>query len=118
MGGDRVRVMGIDPGTAIMGWAIADRGAGGRVQAVAYGAVQTAAGVPVERRLEQIYRQLSDLLAHYQPHQAVVEQLFFGRNVTTMLAVGQARGVALLACAQAGVPVMELALTSDKAAIW
>ena len=82
-------------------------GALGDFELVAYGTLTTPAGEPMERRLLTLYSGLRDLLRTYRPSHAAVEQLFFGRNVTTAVTVGQARGVALLAAAEFGLAVSE-----------
>ena len=69
--------------------------------------METAAGLPLEKRLEKIFGEMNELLAKHQPSATAVESLFFNANVRTALAVGQARGVTLLACAQAGCEVFE-----------
>ena len=106
---DGALVLGIDPGTATMGFGLVlGTSAGdGVYRSVGYGVIQTAAGVPMEQRLLQLHRRLGEIIRQYQPTQAAVEKLFFGRNTTTAIAVGQARGVALLALAEAGLPVVE-----------
>jgi crossover junction endodeoxyribonuclease RuvC len=101
-----MRTLGIDPGTATMGWGVLDAQRGS-LQSVSYGALTTPARTPVSERLLRLHNGLTDLLETYQPDAAAVEELFFARNVSTALAVGQARGVALLTLAQAGVPVYE-----------
>jgi crossover junction endodeoxyribonuclease RuvC len=89
-----------------MGWGVIDEQAG-TLHAVDYGAVTTPARTPLPERLRTLYQELNDLLRTHQPAAAAVEELFFSRNVTTALTVGHARGVALLACAQAEVPIFE-----------
>ena len=84
---------------------------------VAYGVISTPAGDPAPQRLQSIYRQLNALLAEYRPTTAAVEQLFFGRNITTAIAVGQARGVLLLALAEAGVGLGEYSPPKVKEAV-
>lgn len=101
-----MRTIGIDPGTAIMGWAVVEQQAGA-VSLVACGAITTPRLLPQPQRLAQIYAELVTILQAYQPQSAGVEELFFSRNVTTALTVGQARGVALLALAQAGIDIHE-----------
>lgn len=101
-----MRTLGIDPGTAIMGWGVLDEQRG-TLQPVAYGALTTPAGMPPAERLLLLYQGLTELLHTYRPDAAAIEELFFSRNVTTAIAVGQARGVALLTFAQAGVPIYE-----------
>jgi len=101
-----MRTLGIDPGTAIMGWGVVDE-VGGVLTAVAFGVLTTPAGMPQTERLLKLYDGLRALLDEHKPDAAAVEELFFGKNVTTAVSVGQARGVALLALAQAGVPIHE-----------
>ena len=106
-----MRILGLDPGTATTGYGIIDA-VDGRLTMVAYGVISTPAGDPAPQRLQSIYHQLNALLAEHRPTTAAVEQLFFGRNITTAIAVGQARGVLLLALAEAGVgPVSYTHLT-------
>ena len=109
-------VLGIDPGTAITGYGFI-REENGSLQVVAYGAITTPAGWTLPQRLVRLYRELSDLIALHRPASAAVEQLFFSRNVRTALAVGQARGVTLLALAQAGVPIDEYTPLQVKQAV-
>lgn len=99
-------VMGLDPGTAITGYGLV-YGERGRLKAVNFGAVRTTPDMPAQERLCRIYDELAILFEAYHPDLVSVEQLFFNRNVTTALAVGQARGVAILAAAKAGVAVAE-----------
>src|SRR4051794_38095240 len=111
-----MRTLGIDPGTAIMGWGVVDE-ADGVLSLVAYGALTTPAGMPQAERLMQIYDGLHGLLREYHPASAAIEELFFGKNVNTAITVGQARGVALLVLAQAGVPIHEYKPTAVKQAV-
>ena len=111
-----MRALGIDPGTAIMGWGVVDE-TNGALSLVDYGTLTTAAGMASQDRLVVLYDGLQDLLRRYQPGAAAVEELFFGKNVNTAINVGQARGVALLALAQAGVPVHEYKPTAVKQAV-
>jgi crossover junction endodeoxyribonuclease RuvC len=103
---DAVRIIGLDPGTATTGYGIIDV-QDGRYTAVAYGVIKTSAKDSASTRLQTIYEALNTLLETYQPHTAGVEELFFGRNVTTAISVGQARGVLLLALANANIPIGE-----------
>ena len=108
--------LGIDPGTAITGYGFI-REEAGALQAIAYGAITTPSDWALPQRLVALYRELNRLLALHQPASAAVEQLFFSRNVRTALAVGQARGVVLLALAQAGVPISEYTPLEVKQAV-
>jgi crossover junction endodeoxyribonuclease RuvC len=112
-----VRVLGIDPGTATTGYGLVDEDDAGEAQLVGYGVILTEAKTPMPERLLKLYRELSALLAEHRPDVVAVEELFFGRNVTTAVTVGQARGVALLAAAQAGLPVSEYKPAQVKQAL-
>lgn len=111
-----MRILGLDPGTATTGYGVVDA-VDGRLTAVAYGVISTPAGDPAPARLQSIFHQLQDLLSAYRPATAGVEQVFFGRNITTAIAVGQARGVLLLALAEAGVSVSEYSPPKVKEAV-
>jgi crossover junction endodeoxyribonuclease RuvC len=101
-------VLGVDPGTAITGYGLVRHAPDGdQLEAVAYGAINTPSDWAMPERLQKIYRDLSALIHEHHPTEAAVEQLFFSRNVKTALAVGQARGVVLLALAEGGLPVHE-----------
>jgi crossover junction endodeoxyribonuclease RuvC len=95
-------VMGIDPGAANLGFGIV-RVEGSRMAALDGGVVETAAGVPMERRLERIHAALAELIAWHEPRAMALEDVFFGKNAQTAMTVGRASGVAMLAAAQAGV---------------
>ncbi|NPV85976.1 MAG: crossover junction endodeoxyribonuclease RuvC [Anaerolineae bacterium] len=111
-------VVGIDPGTATTGYAFVSEAAeDGCLRAVDFGVVLTPNTLPQQERLLIIYRKLSELLALHRPAYGAVEKLFFQRNVTSAIAVGQARGVALLALAEAGVQVNEYSPLEVKQAV-
>jgi crossover junction endodeoxyribonuclease RuvC len=110
-----VRVMGIDPGMARLGYGVLDAD-GGRVVPVAWGVVETRPG-PMPTRLERLFGELERLVATFTPKVAAVEQLFFGQNTTTAIAVGQARGVVLLTMARAGLTVLEPTPSEVKQAV-
>lgn len=101
-----MRIIGLDPGTATTGYGIIDT-VDGQIHLVVYGVLLTPPSDTPAVRLQSIYTQLNQLLGEYHPDSAAVEQLFFGRNITTAIHVGQARGVMLLALANAGIPVSE-----------
>lgn len=109
-------VMGIDPGTAIMGFGFVEC-CGSRLKAIHYGAIRTDAGTPSELRLRHIYENLTALITEYRPDIVGIEQLFFNKNVRTAMAVGQARGVALLAAANANIPLLECTPLQVKQAV-
>lgn len=111
-----MRIIGLDPGTATTGYGIVDAEEG-ELRVVGYGVISTPSGEAAEIRLQSIFRQIGALIAQFKPERAAVEQLFFGRNITTAIAVGQARGVLLLALANAGIPVSEYSPPKIKEAI-
>lgn len=111
-----MRVLGIDPGIAITGYGVIEE-RDGQLEALAYGEIRTPAGDPLPLRLRRLYEGLQSLIQAHRPEAAAVERLFFGRNVTTAFAVGQARGVALLALAQAEIPVYEYTPADVKQAL-
>jgi len=108
--------VGIDPGTARLGYGVVDDGAG-QPEAVAFGVISTEAGIEMPARLVTLFDSLGQLLETHRPDVLAVEQLFFARNVTTAISVGQARGIVLLAAARAGVPVVEYSPSEIKHAV-
>lgn len=108
--------LGIDPGTAICGYGLVDL-TGNRLRPVHYGAVFTDKDMLPEMRLKKIYEELSALIDEYKPDIMSVEQLFFNRNVTTAIAVGQARGVVMLTAANKDLPVLEFTPMQIKLAV-
>ncbi len=115
-GTDRQSVtLGIDPGTAILGFGVI-RGDTDPVL-VDVGAIETDAKAPMPERLLILHKEICRLIADFHPDVVAVEQLFFARNVTTAIAVGQARGVVLLAAAQAGIEVAEYSPSEVKFAV-
>lgn len=101
-----MRAMGIDPGTAICGFGIVDSQSS-RLKPVTYGTIQTTPDHTDAERLVTIFNGLNELYDKYKPDVIGVEQLFFNRNVTTAIAVGQARGIILLTAQQAAIPILE-----------
>jgi len=99
-------VLGLDPGLATTGYGLVD-GDGQRLEMVACGAIITAPGQPIAQRLVDLFRQLNVILDSYHPDVAAVEELFFCTNARTAIMVGEGRGVALLALAEAGLDVAE-----------
>lgn len=111
-----MRVIGIDPGTAITGWGVVE-GDGNDLLMVAAGVITTAAGTPLANRLQIIYRELTEIISQWQPSSSAIEELFFSKNAKTALTVGHGRGVAMLALANAGLPVAEYKPLEVKQAI-
>jgi len=110
-------VLGIDPGTATTGYGVIRETDAGDPEMVDFGVILTPAGLPLEMRLLQLHQQLQEIILLHRPQSAAVEKLFFQKNVRTAMAVGQARGVILLALAQAGVPLAEYTPLEVKQAV-
>jgi crossover junction endodeoxyribonuclease RuvC len=111
-----VIVLGIDPGTAALGYGIVDRTAGA-LRAVDHGCLVTSPDLSLSERLLSIHRVVADLIATHAPAVVAVERVYFSRNAQTAMAVGHARGVVLLAAAEAGVPVREATPNEVKMAV-
>ncbi|MBQ3669257.1 MAG: crossover junction endodeoxyribonuclease RuvC [Clostridia bacterium] len=92
-------ILGIDPGLALMGYGVIDYTAG-KYRVLTYGCISTAAHSPIPQRLRSIYTGMKQLIDIYQPEDIAFEELFFAQNITTGIAVAQARGAALAAAAQ------------------
>jgi len=112
-----VLVLGVDPGTATTGYALVAEDVEGNARLVRFGVIETRAHEAMAVRLRAIHADLSALIRESAPEAMAVEELFFSRNVTTALSVGQARGVVLLAAAQAGLPVYEYKPAEVKQAL-
>ena len=110
-------VLGIDPGTATTGYGFVRQREDDSLEAVAYGVITTPAKMPAHERLIQIYEEINKLLLLHRPQRCAVEKLFFQRNVTNAIAVGQARGVVMLALAQAGMEPAEYTPNEIKLAV-
>ena len=106
-------VLGIDPGTATMGYGLVDN-QDEQTKAVCFGTFTTLPNTPLPQRLQQLYQELEALIEAYRPMEVAIEDLFVGTKVRTALAVGQARGVALLAAANHHLPVSEYAPSRVK----
>lgn len=103
-------ILGLDPGTAIMGWGVIDTGSRNDLDSarcVAYGCVTTDKSMTDSQRLLAIANGLEGLLKEYGPQQVAIEKLFFARNVTTAMTVSQARGVLLLTVERFGIAISE-----------
>lgn len=111
-----MRILGIDPGYAIMGWGVIDN-IGNRFEVVDYGAVTTSKDMDMPLRLKQLYNSLMDIIARTEPETAAIEQLFYNTNQKTVIMVGQARGVAMLACANSGLEINEYTPLQIKQAL-
>jgi crossover junction endodeoxyribonuclease RuvC len=113
---DRRIVLGVDPGTAILGYGVVAVD-GDRLDAIDYGVLTTAPSDPLTVRLMALFDGLSAVIGRTHPSEAAVEQLFFARNVQSALAVGHARGVVLLAAARGSIPVSEYTPLQVKQAV-
>jgi crossover junction endodeoxyribonuclease RuvC len=109
-------ILGIDPGLAIVGWGVIEyRNA--RFKTIAYGSLQTPAGMRTEERLKEIFDGMNELIEKYHPDAMAVEELFFNTNITTGIRVAEARGVILLCAERAGVAVSEYTPLQVKQAV-
>ena len=111
-----MRILGIDPGVAIVGFGVVDQDKGS-TRMVQYGAITTEAGLPLATRLVQIENDLRQLIEQFQPDVISIEELFFSKNITTGIAVAHARGVILCAAEKMGVPIYEYTPMQVKQAV-
>lgn len=111
-----MRILGIDPGFAIVGWGIIDSERG-NVRPVAYGAITTPAHTSLESRLLTIQRDLESLVEKYKPDEMAIEELFFNTNITTGIAVAEARGVILCTAHRLGLKISEYTPLQVKQAV-
>jgi crossover junction endodeoxyribonuclease RuvC len=110
-------VIGIDPGTATTGYGLVRENQDGSLSAVDFGAILTPADMPMPLRLLELYKKIKEILFLHRPESGAVEKLFFQRNVSTAISVGQGRGVALLALAESGIDVLEYTPLEVKQAV-
>lgn len=101
-----MRIIGIDPGTGILGFGVVDV-VGNKTRLVTAGVITTPAHTPIDERLEEIFDGLTEIIAETKPEVMSIEKLFFSRNVTTAISVAQARGVAMLTGRKAKLPIAE-----------
>ncbi len=101
-----MRIIGIDPGTGILGFGVIEV-INGKMKLIDAGVVTTPAHTPHDERLEDIFDSLTDIIATTKPNVMSIEKLFFAQNVTTAMTVAQARGVAMLAGRKGGMPIAE-----------
>lgn len=112
-----MKVLGVDPGTAITGYGVVEPARGRVARLVECGVLRTRAADPLPQRLQVLYEGLAELLERHRPDALAVEGIFYATNVRTTVVLGHARGVILLAGAQAGVPVFEYSPAAIKKAI-
>lgn len=115
---DRIerRIMGIDPGLANTGWGIVSQ-SGARLSCVAYGCISTPKEMPIEQRLRKIHEQTAAVIERFEPSCLGIETVWFGVNTQSAFATGQARGAALVACAEGGLQVAEFSPSQIKLAV-
>lgn len=101
-----MKILGIDPGTATTGFGVIEK-IKGKFNTIDYGVISTPKDLPMSNRLLIVFNDLEELIAKHQPDTIAVEQLFFAKNVTTAISVGQARGVVLLAAQKADLSLKE-----------
>ncbi len=111
-----MRIMGIDPGYAIVGVGIVDYNRN-RFSTLEYGAITTTPDQPFPKRLQTIYEDYTTLLDRFHPEAVSIEKLYFGNNVTTGIDVAQARGLILLGAAQRNIPIFEYSPVQIKQAV-
>lgn len=111
-----MRILGIDPGYAITGYAFLDY-QDSRFTVLDYGLIQTQAETPFPNRLLTIHQSLDSLCQRWHPEVMAIEELFFARNTTTAIGTAQARGVAIVSCARLGIPVYEYTPMQVKVAV-
>lgn len=109
-------ILGIDPGYAIVGWGVIEA-KNGRFRPIACGDIRTPAKTPLAYRLSMIYEDLNRIIEKYKPEQLAIEELFFNTNITTGIAVAEARGVILLAAEQHGLKIAEYTPLQVKQAV-
>jgi crossover junction endodeoxyribonuclease RuvC len=111
-----MKILGIDPGTATTGFGVIEK-TGGKLKFVDAGVITTPPDMSMPSRLSEIYAGLNEIIATHRPDCMSVELLYFATNVTTAISVGQARGVVLLAAAEAGLPIGEYTPLQVKQAV-
>ncbi len=112
-----MRVIGIDPGTALTGFGVLEEAPDGSITTVDFGVITTSSGQSDSERLLELYLRLNEILALHNPAQGAVERLFFQKNVKTAMSVGQARGVVLLCLEQHGISPAEYTPNEIKSAV-
>ena len=111
-----MRIIGIDPGYAILGYGVVDFTAN-KFSLVTYGAITTDSNMEMPERLKIIYSGLMEIIMEHEPEVASIEELFFNNNAKTAMKVGEARGAAILACINSGLPIYEYTPLQIKQAL-
>jgi crossover junction endodeoxyribonuclease RuvC len=110
-------ILGVDPGIARTGWGVIEKVQSSRFKVQSFGCIETAAGLPIERRLQVIREELVRLIKKHKPQALAVEELFFNTNAKTALTVGQARGVIIVTAAKLGLEVFSYTPLQIKTAL-
>jgi len=110
------KILGIDPGTAILGWGLIEK-QGSKIIPLKYGCVETTSDQPMPERLAKIYKVLSDIIERERPDHVAVEEIFYFKNEKTIITVAQARGVAVVCAENHGLPVYEYTPLQVKQAL-
>ena len=113
---EKIVILGIDPGLAIVGWGVVDY-SGNKFKALGYGSIQTPSTMKTEDRLVEIFKEMNKLIDKYKPDCMAVEELFWNTNQTTGIRVSEARGVILLCAAKLGIPIYEYTPLQVKQAV-
>jgi crossover junction endodeoxyribonuclease RuvC len=114
----KIRVLGIDCGIAITGWSIVERAANDRdFKVIDYGIIKTESKIPMQQRLSHLYHGVVSILDEYKPDQSAVETLYYFKNQKTIISVGQARGVVLLALHSKKLPIYDYTPLQVKQAV-
>lgn len=114
--GDKMIILGIDPGYAIVGWGVVEY-SGMKFKTLGYGSIRTPAGMAIVDRLERIYLGMNEIIEKYKPDHMAVEELFFNTNSTTAIVVAEARGIILLSAKQKGLTIAEYTPLQVKQAV-
>lgn len=109
-------ILGFDPGIAIVGFGVIDK-KGNSIRPIQYGSINTKAELDIGTRLKQVYDGAKEIIETYKPEVVSIEKLFFNKNVTTAMTVGQARGVLMLAAVEAELPIYEYTPLQIKQAL-
>lgn len=110
-------ILGIDPGLGRTGWGVIKKEKGEDIKVMGYGCIETASNLEISTRLLYIFREINKLAEEYKPDVSAIEELFFNTNVTTAIAVGEARGVIILALARVGISIEEFTPLQVKQAV-
>lgn len=112
-----MKILGIDPGTALLGWGLIEKKPGNKIVPLRYGCIETYKDTPMPERLGHIYNELFDIIKRVEPDEIAIEELFYFKNEKTIITVAQARGVAVVCAENSGLPVYEYTPLQVKQAL-